>query len=99
MAAAYLSWRTPGFTAETRVLRKNPFSPNEQGPVFDFIETDFAILMVFEFFLMTAEDAEWRVWNEQSLCTLSQPLGSVKNVSDVMQFGGPVKVPFPLAAA
>jgi len=29
--------------------------------VFDFIEANFAILIVFEFFLMTAEDTEGEV--------------------------------------
>jgi len=45
-------------TAEARVVRKNPFLQNEQLQVFDFVEAEFAILMVFEFFLMTAEGAE-----------------------------------------
>jgi len=46
------------FTAETRDVRKNPFYQNEHVQAFDFIEADFAILIVFEFFLMTAEYAE-----------------------------------------
>jgi hypothetical protein len=45
-------------TAETLVVRKNPFRQNEHLQVFDFVEADFAILMIFEFFLMTAENTE-----------------------------------------
>jgi len=37
--------------------------------VFDFIEANFAILIVFEFFLMTAEDAE-REFELKNLCVL-----------------------------
>jgi hypothetical protein len=45
-------------TAETLDVRKNPLSQNKQLQVCDFIKAKLAILMVFEFFLMTAEDAE-----------------------------------------
>jgi hypothetical protein len=40
------------------VLRKIAFCKNEQLQVINFIEADFAILLIFEFFLMTAESAE-----------------------------------------
>jgi len=40
--------------------------------VFDFIKADFAILMVFEFFLMTAEVTEIRILDQELLlCVLS----------------------------
>jgi len=45
--------------------------------VFDFIEANFAILIVFEFFLMTAENAEKRPL-ERSLCDLG--VSAVKHV-------------------
>jgi len=37
---------------------KIPFRENQPLQVIDFVETKFAILIVFEFFLMTAEHAE-----------------------------------------
>jgi hypothetical protein len=46
------------FTTEAPVVRKNPFRQNQQLQVLNFVEAEFAILMIFEFFLMTAEDAE-----------------------------------------
>jgi len=41
-------------------VRKIRFRENQQLQVFDFIEANFAILIVFEFILMTAEIAEIR---------------------------------------
>jgi hypothetical protein len=38
-------------------MRKNPFRENQQLQLFDFIEAKFAILMVFQFFLMTSASA------------------------------------------
>jgi hypothetical protein len=42
---------------------KIPFRENQQLQVFDFIEAKFAIMIVFEFFLMTAEDAAGKCTN------------------------------------
>jgi hypothetical protein len=47
--------RTSGFTAETSREKKSIFRENQQVQVFDFVDVKFAILMVFEFFLMTTE--------------------------------------------
>jgi len=44
--------------------------------VFDFIEAKIAILMVFEFFLMTAEDAEGEDQNEDSVLQQSKLFAS-----------------------
>jgi hypothetical protein len=41
-----------------RSWEKIPFCKNEQLQVVNFIEADFAILLIFEFFLMTAGLAE-----------------------------------------
>jgi len=41
--------------------------------LFDFIEADFGIFIVFEFFLMTAEYAEFGVFFDQKLLTLRPP--------------------------
>jgi hypothetical protein len=38
-----------------KVVRKIPFFKSEQLQLFDFIEAGFAIITVFEFFLLTAE--------------------------------------------
>ena len=54
------------FTAEALVVRKNPFSRNQRLQVFDFIEAKIAILMVFEFFLMTAERTETLAFRSSS---------------------------------
>jgi len=40
---------------------------------FDFIEADFAILIVFEFFLMTAEDTEFGVTSSKLFSATSAP--------------------------
>jgi hypothetical protein len=51
-------------------VRKNPFSQNQQLQVFDFIDANFAILIVFEFFLTTAEYAEFGQFIIQKLLSL-----------------------------
>jgi hypothetical protein len=52
-------------------VRKIPFRENQPLQVIDFVETKFAILIVFEFFLMTTEDTEgeFKIKNLCVLCT------------------------------
>jgi hypothetical protein len=61
------------FTAETRDMRKNRFSQKSALASIDFIEADFGIFIIFEFFLMTAEPAEEKISHHEDREACPEP--------------------------